>query len=177
MITEPIRLATFTLGGERYGLDIRAVREITRNVSVTPVRGAPAAVRGLQNLRGQVVTVIDPGVQLGIGPREVGPESRLVVLKTNGELQARGCTGVTTADDLVGLLVDAVSDVAEAGPAEWESRPPNLIGAGAERVSGLVRLADALVRVLEPETLLASGDAAPRASGVSLSEGKSPQAD
>lgn len=154
MIDTGVRLATFTLGEERYGLDIRAVREITRHLQVTPVRGADAAVRGLQNLRGQVVTVIDPGVQLGIGARPLGEESRLVVLKTNAELKARGWESIATSDDLVAILVDAVADVVEAEPEQWEPRPPNLQGPGSERVTALVRRGTEIVRVIEPVGLL-----------------------
>ena len=54
------RYCTFFLDDECFGIDILAVREINRNMAVTPVRGAAPFVRGLANLRGQIVTVIDP---------------------------------------------------------------------------------------------------------------------
>ena len=68
------RFCTFFLGEECYGIDILTVREINRQVQITPARGAPEAVRGFMNLRGQIVTVIDPAVQLGYAPREIKPD-------------------------------------------------------------------------------------------------------
>ena len=78
---------TFYLGEDLFGLDILLVREINRHLELTRVDRTPEFVRGLMNLRGQIVTVLDLGIRLGIGARAIERESSCIVLKTRGELE------------------------------------------------------------------------------------------
>lgn len=144
------RYCTFYVGDERYGINILTVREVTRHVAFTPTRGAPSLVRGLLNLRGQLVTVIDPAVRFGNPRSEIREETRLLILKTNAELtEAATEAGVETSDDLVGIWVDRISDVVSAPAEELQASPTegtgtdDLLSGVVQRSSGVLRIVDA----------------------------------
>ena len=150
--TDERRLCTFLVDGDRYGIDILTVREVQRGPVVTPARGAHPAVRGLVNLRGQVVTVIDPAVRMGLPPRELDARSRLVILKTNAELPPVEGGELRTGDDPVGLCVDRVSDVHAVEPDGMSPVPP---GVGRDGLlKGIVQLPRGVIRVVEPAAML-----------------------
>jgi purine-binding chemotaxis protein CheW len=136
---EPRRYCTFYLGEECFALDIAAVREINRRVAVTPVRGAPPAVRGLLNLRGQIATVIDPAVRLGQPPRELGPSTRLIVLKTS--------------EELIGLCVDRIADVIAIADHEVEPVPSGGEPDPQALIAGVAQQGGETVRILAPAPL------------------------
>lgn len=155
------RLCTFYVDRERYGIDILTVREIQRGSLVTPARGAHACVRGLVNLRGQVVTVIDPAIRMGFAPRELGARTRLVILKTNAELPRVLGGELRTAEDRVGLCVDRIGDVYDAADAALDPLPPVADGTGQDGLlAGVIRLPQEVIRVMDPEAMLRlEGDA------------------
>jgi purine-binding chemotaxis protein CheW len=126
--------ATFHLGERLFGLDLLAIREINRNLEITPVPRARPHVRGLINLRGQIVTILDLGVRLGLPRQEIGPDSHNIILKAGGE----GLEDQSAAD-LVGLLVDAIGDVAEAFDAVPEPPSANVGEAEGRFLAGVVR--------------------------------------
>jgi purine-binding chemotaxis protein CheW len=148
------RICTFYLADECYGIDILAVREINRQVSMTPARGAPSAVRGLMNLRGQIVTVIDPAIRLGYPPRQVTPRSRLIILKTNAELRRVAGGSVTTSDEPAGLWVDRISDVVEIESEKIGPPPPDHRGKSDRLITGVVQLKSDVIRIVDPQELL-----------------------
>ena len=87
---------TFTLGAEEYGVDILKVQEIRGYDTVTRIPDTPAFIKGVINLRGQVMPVIDLSARLGKGVAEDGPRQVIIVIESG--------------DDVAGLLVDAVCD-------------------------------------------------------------------
>ncbi len=149
-----IGFCSFRLDSERYAIDILTVQEVNKQCHVTPAMGAPSWVRGLLNLRGQVVTVIDTGVALGLGPREITDASRLVILKTNAELALRGCDHLATSEDLVGLHVDEVMDVISSSVDQIDAPPAGSREKDMPSVRGVVQLEDGVLRVLDPQILL-----------------------
>ena len=153
------RFCTFFLGDECYGIDILTVREINRQVQITPARGAPSAVRGLMNLRGQIVTVIDPAVRLGYPARELKKSTRLVILKTNSDLAALGLSGLSTNDELAGLWVDRISDVITVGEDQIAPAPPDQSGKNDHLLAAVVQLKDQVIRLVDPSALLRQNDA------------------
>lgn len=166
------RLCTFYVDGERYGIDILTVREIQRGSGVTPARGADPCVRGLVNLRGQVVTVIDPAIRMGLSPRELDRSTRLVILKTNAELPVLERGTLRTGDDRVALCVDRIADVhsVEEGslgpvPATPSTSPFTTTAADPARDSllrGIIPLDHEVIRVMDPAAMLRlEGDARP----------------
>ncbi|MFP4037671.1 MAG: chemotaxis protein CheW [Desulfobacteraceae bacterium] len=132
------QFVTFKLEGYLLGLHILEVREINRLLDITPVQRAPEYVFGLVNLRGQTVTVLDLGIRLGLGPREITDETHNIILK----------------QEPVGLLVDDIGDVEEADEGAVESPPANLNGIGTEFVYSVVKLHNELLVVLSLDKIL-----------------------
>jgi purine-binding chemotaxis protein CheW len=100
---------TYMLDGEKYGIDVMQVKEVLRNIDIAPVPGAPDYVLGIINLRGNVVTVIDTRTRFGLTPKEVDDNSRVIVIETE--------------DQSVGILVDAIAEVADIPKSEIEVTP------------------------------------------------------
>ncbi len=132
------QIVTFRVDECLVGLDILEVREINRFLDITPVQHAPEYVLGLMNLRGQMVTVFDLGVRLGLPSRGFSPESYNVILK----------------NEPVGLLVDAVGEVVQAEDHEIEAPPANLHDIEGEFIAGVLKLADEVLVILSAEKLL-----------------------
>jgi purine-binding chemotaxis protein CheW len=151
------RFCTVFLGEECYGIDILTVREVNRHVQLTPARGAPPAVRGFLNLRGQIVTVIDPAVRLGYRKRELLPTSRLVILKTNADLARLGLANLATDDELAGLWIDRISDVITVAADQITPAPPDQSGVNDHLIAAIVQRNEQVIRVVEPGALLRPG--------------------
>jgi purine-binding chemotaxis protein CheW len=147
------QIATFRIEDRFYGTDILLVREINRSVDLTPVPHAPAYIRGLMNLRGQIVTVIDLGARLGLPDREADDESHVVILKRDDELRALEARGEAVkpvgCGDTVGFLVDGVGDVVQATDAIREPSPANVGETEARFLSGVVKTDAGLVALLD----------------------------
>jgi purine-binding chemotaxis protein CheW len=119
------------------GVEARSVQEVLRAQPVTHVPLAPDFVRGLMNLRGQIVPVVDLRTRLG-SSAELGAARPInVLLRTSG--------------GLVSLLTDRIGDVLELGPEQVERVPETLQGRARDVVSGALRLPDRLVLLLDPE--------------------------
>lgn len=109
-----VQLATFLLGDLMLGIDISYIREITRVGDIAPVPDAASSVRGIANLRGEVVTVLDLRTILELEPLDQTSQSRLIILRYH--------------DEHVGLLVDQVTDVLTVGSDIEEPLPANIAG-------------------------------------------------
>ncbi|MBU1701237.1 MAG: chemotaxis protein CheW [Candidatus Eisenbacteria bacterium] len=156
------QFATFFIGNSRFGIDILMVREINRHLDITPTERSPECVRGLLNLRGQLVTVIDLGIRLGLGPQKIGPESRCLVLKTSADLaslQESGILDDDTANDVTGLLIDRVGDMITIDEKELEPPPANMTGVDSKYLSNVVKLEDDLMIALRVGEILQLGSA------------------
>ena len=132
------QFVTFRIDDHLLGIDVLGVREINRALDITPVPKAPEYVRGLVNLRGQIVTVFDLGVRLGFGPRKITENTHNVILKS----------------DVVGLMVDAIGDVAITEDDEVEPPPANVGAIEGEFIEGVVKLENELLVILSAEKLL-----------------------
>ena len=139
---------TFEVAGRLFGIDIRLVREVCSDPEITPVARTPEFVRGLLNLRGQLVTVIDMGTRLGTGRNDGGKGTSCIVLKTTEELarvSRHESIGDTTTSDRVGLLVDSVGDAVTADETQIEGAPAHASGEGSRFLSTVVKLDDGLL--------------------------------
>jgi purine-binding chemotaxis protein CheW len=150
--------ATFHLQDRLFGQNIPLVREIIRCYTITPVPHAKPHIRGLINLRGQVVTILDLAVRLGMPAREIQDSSHIIILKTNAELvsmQSRGeGRGLKTSPDMVGFLVDAIGDVVEAFDAKVEPPSANVTEAEGRFLSGVLKTDAGLLVLLDIEEIL-----------------------
>lgn len=154
-----MQFVSFYLEDRLYGLDIRIVKEINPNLRITTVPRTPPAVRGLVNIRGQVVLVMDLAVIFGRQPRPVTEESQIVILKTTAELkrvQGLDLDRLPFGDKPTGFIVDRIADVTGVTDDAIKAPPPHLDEANARYVQGVIRLDDELQIVLDAGTLLAS---------------------
>jgi purine-binding chemotaxis protein CheW len=130
---------TFELGPLLLGVEARRVQEVLRTQPITRVPLAPPFIRGLMNLRGQIVLVIDLGRRLGT--LETTPSPRPVNVLTH------------TSDGIVSLLADRIGDVIEVEPESFDDVPDTLQGPARDVVSGALRLPDRLLLLLNPERI------------------------
>lgn len=146
---------TFDLAGTEYGLDILKVREIRAWEPVTPLPNTPAYVKGVINLRGSVVPIIDLRERLGLETRPSGPRTVVIVVNlrpaaTDPSVAER----VGERDKVMGMVVDAVCDEHTLSEA-LISPPPDLGGPiGGAFVAGLVEVQGRLIVLLNSDRLL-----------------------
>jgi purine-binding chemotaxis protein CheW len=139
---------TFVIGTEQYALGILQVREILRLEEITPVPTAPPAIRGVLNLRGRVVPVVDPAVRFGRARSEISRLSCIVVVETE---QGGECL-------TMGLLVDSVSHVLELAAADIEPVPAFGSGIRVDFLRGLARQGNRFALLLDLDRVLDHGD-------------------
>jgi purine-binding chemotaxis protein CheW len=123
---EPETWVTFALAGEVYGMPVSNVQEILRVGTVTRVPRAPRPVRGITNLRGRVLVVLDTRVRLGLKRAETDARSRILVVESRGRQ--------------IGLLVDAVLQVVRLLRSKVEPPPGEVMTAGSAYVTGVYQL-------------------------------------
>lgn len=147
---------SFRLGAVAYGLETRDIREVRGYEAPTPLDGAPAHVKGLLNLRGKIVPVLDLRVRFGLSQVRFDPLTVTVFLQLAGRT--------------VGLVVDSVSDVLMLTPAQIRPLPPGTAAADACGILGIgvpdpARHGDMLV-LLDMNTLLGTEDLGPGAQAI-----------
>lgn len=153
----PAQYLTFLLGEEVFAMDIRTVREIIQFGPMTTVPLMPDFVRGVINLRGAVVPVIDLQSRFGRQRAVVGKKSCIVIFDAvpNNESSDKKLDGKSEGKSgervELGLLVDAVSEVIEIG-AESIEPPPNF-GTSVRRdfICGIGKVAKRFVIILDPD--------------------------
>jgi purine-binding chemotaxis protein CheW len=131
------QFCTFYVAGHYFGLDVLKVQEIIRYQEMTRVPLAPPVVRGLINLRGQIVTSIDLRRRLELPDRPADQLPLNVVVHID--------------DGAVSLLVDEISDVLEVSEKLFEPPPETLQGTVRELIRGAYKLQDRLLLILDPE--------------------------
>jgi len=131
------------VGAMLVGIDLDRVQEINRHVDPTPVPLMPAHVRGLVNLRGSLVTVLDLGQVLRGQPTAVGARTRTVV--------------VELGDETCGLVVDEVGDVVDVGQRRREPLPSHLPADQRRWFTGLVQLPAELLLLLDVDAVAGHG--------------------
>ena len=135
---------TFTLGDEVFAMDIATVREIIQHAAMTVVPLMPDFVRGVINLRGAVVPVIDLQSRFGRAIAQVGKKTCIIIFDASREGEKIE----------LGLMVDAVSEVIEIAPAQIE--PPPQFGTAIQRdfIRGMGKVDGDFIVILEPERAL-----------------------
>jgi len=152
-------LATFFLDREEYGVDVRQVQEIRRMSEITSVPRAPEFIRGVINLRGRILPVLDLKRKLGLGEVAAGRATRIVVVRV--------------CERLLGLLVDGASQVLKIAVSRIEPPPEEVLEKGGDYIRGVAKLDDRLIilvdlgRLLAHELRAAGAPPAPGTDGVS----------
>lgn len=138
---------TFSLNGESYGVPVLQVREITRPTSITPMPQVPAYVRGVINLRGRIIPVIDLAAKLEL-PRSMDASEGCIIVV---QLDAGASRSV-----LVGLLVDAVEEVANIPASAIEPPPEFGSQLATTAIIGMAKLGHSVKVLLNLEQLLST---------------------
>ena len=139
-MAEEHQYCTFFVDGHFFGVDVMKVQEIIRYQEMTPVPLAPPVVRGLINLRGQIVTAIDLRRRLACSDRPSDQKPVNIVMQTG--------------DGAVSLLVDEIGDVLNVDEALFEPPPDTLVGAPRTLIRGAYKLSDRLLLLLDIDKVL-----------------------
>lgn len=141
---------TFILAGEEYGVDILRVQEIKGWDNVTPIPNTPEYIKGVINLRGTIIPIIDLRQKFNIEKVEYGPMTVVIVLKVQAEDHAR----------IMGIVVDAVSEVYNID--ETRLQPPPDFGdvVNVRFMKGMATIDEKMIILLDIDHLLTSGELA-----------------
>lgn len=153
------------VGNEMFATAIDAVREILEFGQLTPLPQTPPFVRGVMNLRGAVVPVIDIGARFGEEAAEVGRRTCIVVVEIDAEQDGSQDGDRPTPSHVVGMLVDAVYEVFEAASSELEPVPPMGTRVAPEFLRAIARVRGQTCAVLDLDHLLAQGTLADLIAG------------
>jgi len=138
------QLCTFFLDGHFFGVPVQQVQEVIRYQEMTRVPLVPQVIRGLINLRGQIVTAIDLRRRLGMTERPADQLPMNVVVRTD--------------DGALSLLVDEIGDVIEVEEKTFEQPPETLKGVALEMIRGVHKLPERLLLLLDTERVVNVAD-------------------
>ncbi|MGD9677137.1 MAG: chemotaxis protein CheW [Vulcanibacillus sp.] len=139
-IIEEIKVIKFKLKNEEYGVDVKQVKSIERMEHITRVPNTPPFVKGVINLRGVVIPIIDLRKRLGFELKDYNEQTRIIIVNVE-EME-------------VGLIVDAANDVLDI-PLSSIAPPPKVIGGiDSEYLSGVAKINDSLLVLLNLNKVL-----------------------
>jgi purine-binding chemotaxis protein CheW len=139
-VIETKQFISFTVGDEEYGLELPRVREVIRPREITRLPRAPSFVRGIINLRGDVIPIFDLRDKFCLPPREEDEDTRVIVVEVEGRH--------------VGMVVDTASQVVRIPVADIEPPPAMLGGFRQEHLGGIGKLENRLVILLNVDRIL-----------------------
>lgn len=142
--TEARQFLAFTLGQEEYGLDLLQVQELREYEKVTQIANAPAFLKGVVNLRGIIVPIMDMRIKLGF-ENVVYNELTVVII-----LSIRGRT--------VGMVVDSVSDVINLNPEDLKPAPEMGAAVGADYLIGLGTVDERMIILVDIDSMMSSSE-------------------
>ena len=134
------QLVVFELANEFYGIDIAVVESIIKMQAITQLPQTPAYIKGVTNLRGTVLPVIDLRTRFGLETQKDTKQTRVII--------------VTMGSVKVGVMVDGVSEVLRISDESIEPLPPMVNSVNSDFLKGIVRLEDRLIILLEVEKVL-----------------------
>ena len=134
----------FVLGKEEYGVDILKVQEIRGYEKVTPIPSSPEYLKGVMNLRGIIVPVVDLRVKFGMPEPKYDSFTVVIILRVAGRV--------------VGIVVDGVSDVTRFAPSDVKAAPQLGSLVDSSFLAGLATQGDRMVLLLDIEKFLSSGE-------------------
>lgn len=138
--TEQLQLVSFSVANELFAVDILRVQEINRMMALTKVPQSPPSVEGVINLRGRIIPVLDLRVQFGFQKQEATEQTRIIVVEISG--------------NTIGFIVDSVREVMRISSSIVDPAPQVGSSIDSSYVSGVAKLDDQLLIMLELENLL-----------------------
>jgi purine-binding chemotaxis protein CheW len=151
------RYLTFTLGSEIYALEILEISEIIEFRALTVVPMMPSFIRGVINLRGRVLPVVDLAARFGQPATAVGRRTSIIVVETPDQLTGPKSTDepdTTGALHGIGIMVDAVNKVVHLGADDIEPPPAFGVGIRTDFISGMAKHDDGFIVMLDIEMVL-----------------------
>jgi purine-binding chemotaxis protein CheW len=142
-IERELHLVIFDLGNERYAVPIAMVREVVRVADITRVPNAPPHIRGVMNLRGRILPVVEMRSRMGLPTADLTPASRVVVAEVRGRI--------------LGYLVDRVIQVTRLNEGSVAAAPDEVRSGSGDAITGIARRGDQLLLLLELERILNAG--------------------
>lgn len=137
-------LLTFTLGGEEYGIDILKVQEIRGYDAVTHIANTPEFIKGVINLRGTIVPIVDMRIKFQLGNADYDQFTVVIILNV--------------ANRVVGMVVDGVSDVITLNPDQIKPAPEFGSAIDTKYVMGLGTVDERMLILVDIEKLMTSRD-------------------
>ncbi len=137
---------TFTLGNEEYGVEILKVQEIRSYEAPTTIANAPAFLKGVVNLRGVIVPIVDMRIKFGLSRAEYNQFTVVIILNV--------------AQRVVGMVVDSVSDVLQLSGEQIREAPQFGASLDAEYITGLGTVDERMLILIDIEKLMTSSDMA-----------------
>ncbi len=142
-VNDELQLVVFRLGSEEFGVEIKTVQEIIRMANITGIPRAPPYVRGIINLRGRIIVVINLNVILGMGSRENDENTRIIVADID--------------NTVTGFVVDSVSEVMRLPEKNVEPAPPIITNRiRTEYLRGVGKMDDRLLIMLNLDKMLSA---------------------
>lgn len=141
-----MQLVVFELGNESCGVDISRIQDINRMQQITEIPHAPDSVVGVINLRGKVIPVVDLRKKLGLPPAEHTKSTRIMVVRTG--------------EGLIGMIVDAVSQVLRISSDSVEPPSPVLAGTDSRYLRGIAKIDEELIVLLDLDYVLSGKEKA-----------------
>jgi len=143
---DSLQLISFMLGEETYGIEITNIREIIRIGQITQIPETPHYIKGLINLRSMVIPVIDLRTRFSLPEGDLTEDSRIMVLNVG--------------DRTIGIVVDSVSEVLRVSQDQISPAPPTVSSLGNQYMTGLVRLEEQLLILLDVDQLFGDEETA-----------------
>jgi purine-binding chemotaxis protein CheW len=147
VVEDAVQLVTFHVGTEEYGLDINSITEAVRPLKITPLPRMPEFIEGVVNLRGSIIPIVDLRKRFGFAL--VSDEVR-----TKRMLITKGAVPTASGTDLLGLVVDSVKEVIHVLKKDIEPAPEAATGAQANFITGMGKVGDRLIIILDIARIL-----------------------
>lgn len=138
---------TFTLGNEDYGIGILKIREIIGVMEITAVPQTPEHIKGVINLRGRVIPIMDLRLKFGLEPEEYNERTCIIVVEVQGK----------SGPVQVGMVVDSVSEVLAIAGEQIESSPSLGISADTENILGMGKVNNEVKILLDVDKVIGEG--------------------
>lgn len=138
----PSEYLTFTLGKEEYGIDILKVQEIRGYDAVTHIANAPEFIKGVVNLRGVIVPIVDMRIKFKLGEPTYNEFTVVIIMNVLGRI--------------IGMVVDGVSDVVALSPEQIKAAPEMGSSMDTDYITGLGTLNDQMLILVDIERLMSS---------------------
>ncbi len=143
-INEMIQLVNFTLNGEEFGVDILQVEDIIRNLKITCIPDTPDYVKGIVNLRGYIIPVIDLRLKLGIAAAEYNLSTRIIVAEIE--------------EKKVGFIVDSVNEVLRIDGKITEAPPHLIAGEKTKYIKAVAKYENRLITLIDIQKVLSNDE-------------------